>query len=192
MQQNNFENDLNNCSKTIKSSGIILYPTDTIWGIGCDATNPFAVERIFQLKKRAEKKSMIILVCDENMIGDYVSNPPEKILAFISSAKKPTTAIFKNAIHLPANLINEDGSIGIRIAKDKFCQQLVYQLTKPLVSTSANVSGEKFPQNFLEVSDTIKNGVDYIVQHRRDDFSKSAPSSIIKLNERNEIEFIRQ
>jgi L-threonylcarbamoyladenylate synthase len=187
----NFENDLINSLSILQSSGIILYPTDTIWGIGCDATNANAIQKIFRLKKRSEKKSMIILVSDENMIGDYVLNPSEKILDFISSAKKPTTAIFKNAIHLPANLINEDGSIGIRIAKDEFCQQLIYQLTKPLVSTSANISGEKFPQNFLEVSEAVKNGVDYIFQHRRDDFSKSAPSSIIKLNEKNEIEFIR-
>jgi L-threonylcarbamoyladenylate synthase len=167
----NFENDLINSLSILQSSGIILYPTDTIWGIGCDATNANAIQKIFRLKKRSEKKSMIILVSDENMIRDYVLNPSEKILDFISSAKKPTTAIFKNAIHLPANLINEDGSIGIRIAKDEFCQQLIYQLTKPLVSTSANISGEKFPQNFLEVSEAVKNGVDYIFQHRRDDFS---------------------
>jgi L-threonylcarbamoyladenylate synthase len=186
-----FVSDIIACLTELQSDGIILYPTDTIWGVGCDATNANTIQKIFRLKKRSEKKSMIILVSDENMIRDYVLNPSEKILDFISSTKKPTTAIFKNAIHLPANLINEDGSIGIRIAKDEFCQQLIYQLTKPLVSTSANISGEKFPQNFSEVSDEIKNGVDYIVQHRRDDFSKSAPSSIIKLDERNELEFIR-
>jgi L-threonylcarbamoyladenylate synthase len=186
-----FVSDIIACITQLQSNGIILYPTDTIWGIGCDATNATAIQKIFQLKKRSEKKSMIILVSDENMIRDYVLNPSEKMLDFISSAVRPTTAIFKNAIHLPANLINEDGSIAIRIAKDEFCRQLIYQLTKPLVSTSANISGEKYPQNFLEVSEAIKNGVDYIVQHRRDDFSKSAPSSIIKLDEKNEIEFIR-
>jgi L-threonylcarbamoyladenylate synthase len=191
MQQNNFENDLKNCLKTLRSGDIILYPTDTIWGIGCDATDSKAVRKIFQLKKRAEKKSMIVLVNDENMIRDYVSNPSEKILDFISSAEKPTTAIFKNAINLPSNLINEDGSIAIRIVKDPFCVKLILQLQQPLVSTSANISGEKFPENFNEVSDAIKNGVEYIVQHRQDDFSKATPSSIITVNEQNQIKFIR-
>ena len=125
------------------------------------------------------------------MIRNYVSKPSKKILDLISVAEKPTTAIFNEAINLPQQLINEDGSIAIRIVKDDFCQRIISQLKKPLVSTSANISGEKFPQNFLEVSDTIKNGVDYIVQHRQNDFSKSTPSSIIKLNKRNEIEFIR-
>lgn len=187
----NFENDIVNCLSVLQSGGIILYPTDTIWGIGCDATNSISVQRIFQLKKREEKKSMIILVNDENMISDYVSNPSVKILSYISSAKKPTTAIFKNAIHLPNNLINEDGSIAIRIVQDDFCRELINQLKKPVVSTSANISGEKFPQNFTEISKEIKNGVDCIVQHRQNDFSKSVPSSIIKLNENDEIDFIR-
>jgi L-threonylcarbamoyladenylate synthase len=186
-----FENDIINSLRILDSDGIILYPTDTIWGIGCDATNSIAVQKIFQLKKRAEKKSMIILVSDETMINSYVSNPSEKILSFLSSAKKPTTAIFKNAIHLPSNLINEYGSIAIRIPKDEFCIELIRQLKKPLVSTSANISGEKFPQNFEEVSGEIKNGVDYMVQHRQNDFSEKAPSSIIKLNEENEIQIIR-
>lgn len=183
--------EIKECISRLNNSGIILYPTDTIWGIGCDATNSIAIQKIFQLKKRAEKKSMIILVNNENMIHDYVLNPSEKILDFISSTNKPTTAIFKKAINLPSNLINEDESIAIRIVKDEFCQELIRQLKKPLVSTSANISGEKFPQNFQEISDAIKNGVDYIVQHSQNDFSKNQPSSIIKLNERNEIEFIR-
>ena len=188
----NFQNDLINSLKFLQGSGIILYPTDTIWGIGCDATNGKAVQKIFELKKRPEKKSMIILVSDEEMIHDYVSDPPEKILNIISSATKPTTAIFKNAIHLPSNLINEDESIAIRIVKDDFCRQLIQQLKKPLVSTSANISGENFPQNFIEISGQIKNGVDYIVQHRQNDFSKNTPSSIIKLNDEGEVEFIRK
>src|SRR6185437_13058352 len=115
-----------------------------------------------------------------------------KILSFISSSIKPTTAIFKNAVHLPSNLVNEDGSVAIRIVKDDFCCELIRKLKKPLVSTSANISGESSPQNFREVSDKIKNGVDYIVQHRQNDLSKSSPSSIILLNKNNEIEFIRK
>lgn len=188
----NFENDIVNSLNTLAAGGIILYPTDTIWGIGCDATNGEAVKRIYHLKKREEKKSMIILVDDENMINQYVSNPSQKILSYISSSEKPTTAIFKTAIHLPENMINEDGSIAIRIVKDDFCLQLIHRLQKPLVSTSANISGENFPQNFQEVSDEIKNGVDYIVQHRQNDFSKKSPSAIVKLNENSGLEFIRK
>jgi L-threonylcarbamoyladenylate synthase len=189
--EHQFENDINNGLAVLEKEGIILYPTDTIWGIGCDATDFNAVQKIFQLKKRDEKKSMIILVDDEEMIHDYISNPSPKMLSFISKADRPTTAIFKNAIHLASNLINEDGSVAIRIVRDEFCRQLIENMKKPLVSTSANISGEKFPQNFNEVSDAIKNGVDYIVQHRQNDYSKSTPSSIIKLNEQDEIEIIR-
>jgi len=187
-----FETDIKNCLKILDEEGIILYPTDTIWGIGCDATNSKAIKKIFELKKREEKKSMIILVDNETMISNYVSNPSKKILSFISSSIKPTTAIFKNAVHLPSNLVNEDGSVAIRIVKDDFCCELIRKLKKPLVSTSANISGESSPQNFREVSDKIKNGVDYIVQHRQNDLSKSSPSSIILLNKNNEIEFIRK
>lgn len=186
-----FENDVENCLKILNSGGIILYPTDTIWGIGCDATDSNAVQKIFQLKNREEKKSMIILVDDKKMIYDYVSHPSEKILSYIFTAQKPTTAIFKNAINLPSNLVNADGSVAIRIAKDNFCCELIGRLKKPLVSTSGNVSGESSPKNFSEISNKIKSGVDYIVQHRQDDLSEKSPSSIIKLSEENEILFIR-
>ena len=186
-----FQNDIINSLRALNDGGIILYPTDTIWGIGCDATNANAIKNIYALKNREETKSMIILVADENMSRQFVSNPSEKMLSYILSAEKPTTAIFKTAKHLPSELVNEDGSIAIRIPKDDFCLQLIKQFEKPLVSTSANISGEKFPQNFDEVSAEIKNGVDYIVQHRQNDFSISAPSSIIKLNDRDEIQFLR-
>ncbi|MEO9023236.1 MAG: L-threonylcarbamoyladenylate synthase [Ginsengibacter sp.] len=187
-----YHTDVTNCLTTLQSSGLILYPTDTIWGIGCDATDAAAIKRIYQLKKREEKKSMIILVNDEKMIHDYVGNPSPEILSYISSAQKPTTAIFKNAVNLPGILINEDGSIAIRIVNDDFCRDLIMQLKKPMVSTSANISGEKSPQNFDEVSQKIKDGVDYIVQHRQNDLSKNQPSTIIKLSESNAIEFIRR
>lgn len=186
-----FENDITNSLACLSKSGIILYPTDTIWGLGCNATNASAIKKIYRIKKREEKKSLIILVNDEKMIREYVDNPSEKLLAFIATAQKPTTAIFSNAIGLPAVLVNEDGTIAIRIVKEVFCRELIRQLQRPLVSTSANISGEKSPGNFSEVSEEIKTGVDYIVQHRQDDFSKSAPSSIIKLSAENEIEFLR-
>ena len=187
----NFENDITNSLATLLSGGIILYPTDTIWGLGCDATNANAIQNIYRLKKREEKKSLIILVNDEKMIREYVDKPSEKLLAFISSAQKPTTAIFSNAIQLPTSLVNEDGTIAIRIVNEVFCKNLIQQLKKPLVSTSANISGEKYPQNFNEVSPQIKTGVDYIVQHRQHDNSENSPSSIIRLNEKGEIEIIR-
>jgi L-threonylcarbamoyladenylate synthase len=187
----NFDNDIQASVTKLNNGKLILYPTDTIWGIGCDATNGDAVKKIYALKNREEKKSLIILVANENMIGQYVSKPSTKLLSYISSSKKPTTAIFKNAIHLPPQLVNEDGSIAIRIPKDEFCLRLIEKFGKPLVSTSANISGEKFPQNFNDVSEKIKNGVDYIVQHRQNDYSKNAPSSIIKINDQDEIEIIR-
>ncbi|HUZ58066.1 MAG TPA: L-threonylcarbamoyladenylate synthase [Hanamia sp.] len=191
MKDKSFEFEIGNCLKILETGGIILYPTDTIWGIGCDATNSVAIQKIYKLKKREEKKSLIILVDDEKMIHKYVFNPSEKILSFISSAERPTTAIFSNAANLASQLINEERTIAIRIVKDDFCRQLIQQLKKPLVSTSANISGELSPQNFIEVSGKIKTGVDYIVQHRQTDFSKHAPSSIIRLNTNNEIEFLR-
>ncbi|MEO5649621.1 MAG: L-threonylcarbamoyladenylate synthase [Ginsengibacter sp.] len=186
-----FSKEINNCIEVLNSNGIVLYPTDTIWGIGCNATNKNAVKKIYELKRREEKKSLIILVSDESMIEDYVKNPSRKILSYLSRQERPTTGIFKNAIHLPETLINEDHTIAIRITKDEFCKALIQQLKKPLVSTSANISGEKYPQNFSEVSGEIKNGVDYIVQHRQNDFEIKMPSSIIKLNEDDEIEIIR-
>ncbi len=186
-----FDKDIDRSLATLTSGGIILYPTDTIWGVGCDATNSDAVKKIFQLKQRPEKKSMIILVSDVEMIGRYVSNPSAQMLLFLETQTKPTTAIFENAIHLSPQLINEDGTIAIRIVQDEFCQQLILALKKPLVSTSANISGEKYPQNFIDVTEAIKNGVDYIVQHRQNEIKNSSPSSIVKLNSKGEIEIIR-
>ena len=175
----------------LNQGGLILYPTDTIWGIGCDATNSDAIKKVYALKNREEKKSLIILVDSIAMLEKYVDNPSPELLSFIATAQKPTTSIFKNAINLPSVLINEDGSIAVRIPKDDFCVRLIQEFKKPLVSTSANISGEPSPQNFNEVSDKIKSGVDYIVQHRQNDLQISQPSSIIKLNEREEIEKIR-
>jgi L-threonylcarbamoyladenylate synthase len=186
-----FENDIANSLIAFRKGGIILYPTDTIWGLGCDATNGDAIQKIFQLKKREEKKSMIIALATYDDIKNYVSHPSKKIIDFISEQKNPTTAIFTNAINLPSQLINEDGSIAIRIIKDNFCETLIKEFGKPLISTSANISGEPHPKNFKEINSVIKNGVDYIVQHRQNEIEIHAPSSIIKLNSDGEIEKIR-
>ncbi len=184
------KNDIDKCCKILATGGLILYPTDTIWGIGCDATNDDAVKKIYRLKKREEKKSMIILVADEKDIFNYVDSPNEKLFSYLSSAKKPTTVIYDHAKNISHHLINQDETIAIRIVKDNFCKQLLSQFKKPIVSTSANISGDAFPKFFLEISDEIKNGVDYIVQHRQKDIS-SQPSSIIKLNSEGEIEMLR-
>ncbi|MEO8961603.1 MAG: L-threonylcarbamoyladenylate synthase [Ginsengibacter sp.] len=176
---------------TLLGGGIMLYPTDTIWGIGCDATHSSAILKIYELKKREEKKSMILLVSDENMVEEYVLNPSGRILDYLSHQNRPTTAIYENAINLPDILINPDKTIAIRITTDDFCKSLIRQFGKPLISTSANISGEPYPQVFSQISDDIKKGVDYIVQHRQNDRSSSKPSSIIKLNGNNEIEVIR-
>lgn len=186
-----FENDITNSINVLQKGGIILYPTDTIWGIGCDATNAFAIKKIYNLKNREEKKSMIILLACESDIQKYVSNPSKKIIEYAVQQNRPTTAIFQNAINLPAELVNSDGSIAIRIVKDDFCELLLKRLHGPLVSTSANISGEPSPENFRMINTKIKGGVDYIVQHRQNDLQISQPSSIIKLNEREEIEKLR-
>lgn len=188
---NDFENELESVVQILKEGRIILYPTDTIWGIGCDATNAVAIKRIYGLKRREEKKSLIILVSDVEMIDDYVRNPSRNLLSYLKTVSQPTTCIFESAQSLPDVLVNEDHTIAIRIVKDPFCNMLISKLKKPLVSTSANISGEAFPQNFSEVSEVIKKGVDYIVQHRQNDFSKSRPSSIIRLNESGEVVKLR-
>ena len=187
---NDFKNDIDECCKALAAGGLILYPTDTIWGIGCDAKNHAAVKKIYQLKKREEKKSMIILVADEKDIFEYAEKPDEKLFGYLSSAIKPTTVIYEHAKNLAHNLISEDGTIAIRIVKDDFCKQLITKFKKPIISTSANKSGEPFASTFKEISNEIKNGVDYIVQHRQKDIS-SQPSLIIKLNKEGEIEILR-
>lgn len=188
----NFENDIENCLSVLKSGGLILYPTDTIWGIGCDATNENAVDKIYKLKDRPDKKSMIILVADENEIASYVNKPNKKIFEFLQRTNKPTTVIYQNAIALPKNIINEDGTIAIRIVQDEFCKALVQRLGRSIVSTSANISGEPSPKNFNEISNEIKNGVDYIVQHRQNDLKNYQPSSIIKFDKDENIIVIRE
>ena len=183
--------DIEECLKVLQNGGIILYPTDTIWGIGCDATNANAIQKIYQLKNREEKKSMIILVSDGEMLKKFVKNPSAKILDYLAQQLKPTTAIFENAMNLPFILIGEDKTIAIRITKDEFCNSLIRKFKKPIISTSANISQEKFPQNFTEIVAPIKNGVDYIVQHRQNDFSKNVPSSIIKIDKEGNYTTIR-
>lgn len=183
--------DIENCLAALQKGQLILYPTDTIWGIGCDATNKQAIENIYKLKQRSDAKSLIILLANENELSKYVQNINSQILSYLKKTTKPTTVIYNAPKNLPSNLINKDGSIAIRIVKDEFCEALLHAFGKPIVSTSANISGNATAANFLSVDDKIKNGVDYIVQHRQTDLSSSAPSSIIKITEDGEMIIIR-
>ena len=189
---NNFVEDLNKSIEVIKNGGVILYPTDTIWGIGCDATNPIAVERIYQIKQRSDRKSMLVLLENPNRIPSYINEMPEIAWDLIELTDKPLTIIYSGAKNLAPNLIAEDGSIGIRISEDPFNQKLIQKLQKPLVSTSANISGEKPPSNFSEISQDIITLVDYVVEWRQDEITKAEASSIIKLGPKGEIQIIRK
>lgn len=186
------QDDIHKALTILKAGGIILYPTDTIWGIGCDATNEEAVRKIYQLKQREETKSMLVLVDNADRIGRYVKEVPEVAWQLVEVSDKPMTIIYPGAINLASNLVSNDKTIGIRVVQDEFCQALINRLNRPLVSTSANISGQPSPAIFSEISDEIKNGVDYIVTWRQEDMEKSAPSSIIKVGLGGEIDIIRK
>ncbi len=184
--------DIKKAVEVLKNGGVILYPTDTIWGIGCDATNPEAVKKVYEIKKREDAKSMLVLLDNINSMGYYVEEVPEIAYDLIEFSEKPVTIIFPNAKGLAKNLINEDGTIGIRITNEKFSNNLISRFRNPIVSTSANISGQSSPENFNEISEEIKNAVDYIVNFRQDDNSKAKPSSIIKLGVGGEIKILRE
>ncbi len=185
------KNDIAACLKVLKEGGIILYPTDTVWGIGCDATNEKAVAKIYALKNRNEEKSMIILVADESEILNYTDQEQLKIYDYLKGVVKPVTVIYNKAKNLAKNIINKDGSVGIRIVKDEFCRQLIESFGKPIVSTSSNVSGYPPPLFFNDIDNKIKDGVDYVVQHRQDDEIPGVPSTVIKMNEDDTFVVIR-
>lgn len=182
MEKKFFETEVETALEVLRKGGVILYPTDTIWGIGCDATDENAVRRIYEIKNREDSKSLIILVADEKDVLQYVAAPDPLVFDFIEEQTRPTTIIFEQAVGLPNNLIAEDGSIAIRIARDEFCRHLIKRLRKPIVSTSANISGQASPKFFADVSSEIKNAVDYVVKWRQDDTTAALPSQIIKWN----------
>lgn len=187
----NFEEDIIKSLEVLSLGGLILYPTDTIWGIGCDATDPEAVEKVFALKKRPGDKSLIILLAEERDVLKYVTQPDLRVFDFLQGREKPTTVIYEGAVGLAHNLVHENLSVAIRIVRDPFCRALIKRFRKPLVSTSANVSGMPAPANFEEISKDIKTGVDYIVQHRQKDRSKASPSSIVRWEKTGEPTIIR-
>jgi L-threonylcarbamoyladenylate synthase len=177
------ENDIENCLAVLQTGGIILYPTDTVWGIGCDATDEQAVKRIFKLKERPEEKSMVILLADEKDILNYVDRPNLMIFDYIKGINKPTTMIYPGAKNLAPSVISKDGTIAIRLVQDSFCRQIIKKLGKPLVSTSSNISGFPTPRTFADIDIRIKKGVDYVVHHRQEDNEPAEPSTIIKIND---------
>lgn len=187
----NFEEDIKSSVNALSTGGLILYPTDTVWGLGCDATNADAVAKIYALKKRQDGKSMIVLLAEEKDISKYVTEPDPKIFDYIKGIYKPTTFIYQGGINLAANMIQDDGTVGIRITSDPFCKQLINRFGKPLVSTSANISGYPAPALFEDIDVEIKSGVDYIVQHRQDDLTAASPSAIVKLNADGSLTIIR-
>ena len=184
--------DIKKACEVMAAGGIILYPTDTIWGIGCDATNEKAVQRVYELKRRTDNKAMLVLMDSEAKLDRYVSDVPDIAWDLISVSDKPLTIIYSSAKNLATNLLGADGSVGIRITNEEFSKKLCERFRNPLVSTSANVSGEPSPANFSEVSEVIKEGVDYIVSYRQGDMSKAAPSGIIKLGAGGLVQVIRQ
>lgn len=185
------EDDLRNALDTLRKGGIILYPTDTVWGIGCDARNAEAVAKIYDLKKRADSKSMLVLVGSEGMLQRTVKEVPDIAWQLIDAAVNPMTIIYDDAVGVAPNLIASDGSLGIRITSEKFSRALCDRLRAPLVSTSANVSGEPTPHTFAEISPAIIDGVDYVCRYRRDDDKEAKPSNIIKITRGNIVKVIR-
>ena len=191
--------DLQAALRVLRNGGLIAYPTDTIWGIGCDATNSAAVERLFALKQRADSKAMLMLLDSSAKLPYYIENIPETAWMLLDScegeveeeAAKPMTIVYPNARNIAPKLIAEDGSVGIRITHELFTKALCAQLRHPLVSTSANISGQPSPRFFAEISQEIINGVDYVCQFRREDESEHAPSTIIKLNNDGTFKIIR-
>ena len=186
-----YADDIKVAVEVMRKGGVILYPTDTVWGIGCDATNAEAVARIYKIKRREESKAMICLVDSDNRIQRYVRDVPEVAWDVMTLATKPTTVILDGADGLAPNLIAEDGSIAIRITREEFSRELCYRMQRPIVSTSANISGEPAAQNYCDISEEIISAVDYVCKSRRNEHKPHQPSSIIRLRKDGEVTIIR-
>ena len=178
--------------EVLRKGGVILYPTDTVWGIGCDATDPEAVAKIYAIKNREDSKSLVLLASDMDMVCRYVKEVPEMAIQLVEVNDKPMTIIYDDARNLASNLLAEDGSVGIRVTSEEFSKQLCFRFRKAIVSTSANVSGEPSPVTFADISEEIKQAVDYIVQSRQEEKVAPKPSSIIKLGKGGQIKIIRE
>ena len=186
-----FGTDLAGALKVLRAGGIILYPTDTVWGLGCDATNVKAVSRIYEIKQRAENKSLIILVNSVAMLERYVENPPEVAIEMAELSEKPLTVVYDRGRSLAEGVASSDGSVGVRVCTEPFRDALIDALRKPLVSTSANISGSNSPAIFDEISEEVKAAVDYVCLWRQDDRSRAKPSSVIKVSGNGIVKILR-
>lgn len=186
------EKEARHCAEIIRKGGVILYPTDTIWGLGCDATNTDAVKRIFKIKQREESKSLIVLVESVNHLSKYVRSVPEMAWPLIENSERPLTVVYPGAVNLSPAVIAEDGTAGIRIPNHDFCKRLMHITGKPLVSTSANISGQPAPSSFDEIAEEIKAKVDYIVNLEDEKKRKGVPSVIIKIELNGTFQFLRK
>ena len=187
----NFIIDTNHCLEILRSGGVILFPTDTIWGLGCDATNAKAVDKILKIKGRPVSKGLIVLMADEKEIPHYVSQTPIHIFDYINGVSKPTTVIYQGSKNIATNIPAPDGSLAIRLVKDDFCKQLIRKLGRPLVSTSANLNGFPSPAIYKEIDEVIKSSADYVVHHRREETDVREASSVIKWMPDGSLEIIR-
>jgi L-threonylcarbamoyladenylate synthase len=185
------QEDLEKALEVLKNGGTILYPTDTFWGLGCDATNAKAINKLYKIKFRQTYKALVILAQDVDMIKQYVSTIPDIAIEMIHSFKGPLTIIYEHAVNLPKNLIPDDGTIAIRVPDQQFCQQLIRKLGKPIVSTSANISGEPSPLSFSKISPAVKQAVDYICHTDQQVFHSSKPSTIIRVLNDEQIQILR-
>jgi L-threonylcarbamoyladenylate synthase len=187
-----FEEDISAALSALKSNGVILYPTDTIWGLGCDATSEAAVEKIFRLKSREENKSLLILVNSQQMLERYVHDIPEAAFELNAVTDDPLTIIYPKGKNLAKGVCSEDGSVGIRICHDDFCNKLITRFRKPIVSTSANFSGKPAPQSFSDIEKSLIDSADFVVKYRQDDVRKNSASPVIKFNSDGTIRIIRK
>ncbi|MCH4831043.1 MULTISPECIES: L-threonylcarbamoyladenylate synthase [Flavobacterium] len=187
----NINTEIHNAFEVIKDGGIILYPTDTVWGIGCDATNPDAIKKIYALKQREESKSMIVLVNGERMIYNIFNNLPEVAWQILDVSEKPTTLVLDNPRNVAPNIIADDKTLGMRVVTEPFCFKLMERMKKPLVSTSANISGQPTPISFKEISPEIIKGVDYVVNLHQEKICNK-PSTIIKITNDSQVKIIRK
>ncbi|SNR71289.1 L-threonylcarbamoyladenylate synthase [Maribacter sedimenticola] len=183
--------EINKCIEVLENGGLILYPTDTVWGIGCDATNAEAVKKVYALKERDDSKALICLVANDAMLEKHVEKVPELAYDIIDLATKPTTIIYDRPRGVAKNLIAPDNTLAIRVATDKFCQYLIGKFKRPIVSTSANISGHPTPKSFQNIEEAILKGVDYVVNLHREK-QNSSSSSIIRLSNDNTVKIIRE
>lgn len=187
-----FNHDIEACLEVLRSGGTILYPTDTVWGLGCDATNEAAVQRLFELKQRPRNKQMILLLADERELLKWVTQPDFAVFDYLRTVSKPTTVIYDGVVGVAPSVIAEDGSAAFRIVREPFCKTLIKRLRRPLVSTSANLSGEPTPRIYADIPDAVKSGVDYVVEYRRDDAFAGAPSAVVRWSAGGQVTILRE